>query len=80
MYLYSSLRERSEEIEIEMIKKELEGIYFKALAPAVMGAGKSEICRAGQQYGDAREEPMSQFKFESIWKPFPPLQRTSVFS
>lgn len=56
MYLYSSLRERSEEIDKEMIETEREGIYFKALAPAIMGAGKSEICRAGQQSGDAREK------------------------
>ena len=27
-------------------------IYFKELAHATLGAGKSDICRAGQQAGD----------------------------
>lgn len=27
-------------------------IYFKALAHAIVGDDKSEICRAGQQYGN----------------------------
>lgn len=44
-------------------------IYFKELAHAVVGAGKSEICKAGQQVGTQGRLDVAALSAKAVCKP-----------
>ena len=44
-------------------------IYFKELAHAVVGAGKSEVCKAGQQVGTQERVNVAVLSAKAVCRP-----------